>query len=271
MNKQSIVRLLRESRLLSTFDLFRFLIDVGRNLTANRVFRRQHPDFVLPPKFLAYDAYASTHAEMYFTSGQALAAYFAGLMHKHAGTDKALKIFEWGCGPARIIRHLPGMFPGQTVEVVGSDYNEKTIEWCQRHILNVTFVHNRLEPPVPYPHDHFDCIYNYSVFTHLSESSHIQWMDELRRLLVPGGILILTTHGDISRAHLLESEARDYDAGKLVVRGKVKEGKRCYVAYHSPRFVTGQLLSGFEILEHINSPTATYPQDVWVARKTGKS
>jgi trans-aconitate methyltransferase len=270
MNKQSIVRILRNTRLLSTFDYLRFVMDVYRNLSSNGQFQTQHPEFVLPPKFLAYDAYASTNAEMYYRSGRELAAYFAELIQKYAVSSAAIKIFEWGCGPARIIRHLPAMFPGQAVDVHGSDYNQRTIKWCQRHVPAITFLSNKLEPPVPCPDGYFDCIYNFSVFTHLSELSHYQWIAELRRMLVPGGILIMTTHGNTSRSHLLESEAHDYDAGNLVVRGKVAEGKRCYVAYHSPEFVSRKLLSGFEILEHISSPTVTYPQDVWVARKVEK-
>lgn len=269
MNKQDIVRFLRQTHLLSTFDNLKFMLDVVSNSSANAGFRKQYPGFMLPPKFLAYDAYASINADMYYQSGQKLAQYFAGHIKQHCGDVKQLKIYEWGCGPARIIRHLSGLFSEQDVRIFGSDYNKATINWCQQAIPDITFILNDLEPPVSFPDDSFDAIYNYSVFTHLSESSHFQWMNELRRLLKPGGILIMTTHGDISRSHLLKSEEKDYDLGRLVVRGKIMEGKRCYVAYHSPRFVSEKMLKGFQIVEHINSPSACYPQDVWVARKVG--
>ena len=268
MNKQSIVRFLRNTYLLSTFDNVRYVLDYIKNVPANTKFRREHQNFSLPPKLLAYDAYASTNAEMYYQSGHELAKYFSEFIKQHYRTESILKIFEWGCGPARIVRHMPDLFPGQELQIYGSDYNRATIKWCQQYIPGVTFLENELEPPVKLPDSSFDAIYNYSVFTHLSESSHFQWMNELRRLLRPGGILIMTTHGDISRSHLLENEKVAYNSGRLVVRGKVMEGKRCYVAYHSPKFVSEKMLSGFKILEHINSPMVCYPQDVWVACKT---
>jgi SAM-dependent methyltransferase len=41
----------------------------------------------------------------------------------------------------------------------------------------------------------FDLIYLYSVFSHLPEAMHLALLREFQRLLVPGGLLIATTHG----------------------------------------------------------------------------
>jgi hypothetical protein len=94
MNKQSIVRFLRDTHLLSTFDNLRYLLDVVKNMPSTYRFRQQHPGFTLPPKYLAYDAYASTTAEMFYQSGQKLAQYFAGLVKLHCRETRPLKIYE---------------------------------------------------------------------------------------------------------------------------------------------------------------------------------
>jgi hypothetical protein len=40
-----------------------------------------------------------------------------------------------------------------------------------------------------------DLVLCHSVFTHLPEDVQFAWLDELARILVPGGILIASTHG----------------------------------------------------------------------------
>jgi SAM-dependent methyltransferase len=48
-------------------------------------------------------------------------------------------------------------------------------------------------PPADLPSSHFDLVYLYSVFSHLSEDAQDQWLTEFSRVLRPGGVLIATT------------------------------------------------------------------------------
>ena len=114
----------------------------------------------------------------------------------------------------------------------------------------------------------FDIIYATSVFTHLSEEMHYAWMNELKRICKPNGIIFLTTHGDNCKPKLTEEELKIFEAGKLVVRGNVKEGHRTFAAYQPPQFMR-ELFKDFEILEHVTrEPEGNYiPQDVWIVRK----
>ena len=41
-----------------------------------------------------------------------------------------------------------------------------------------------------------DLIYGISVFTHLAEHEQHRWLQEIQRILQPGGIAILTIHGE---------------------------------------------------------------------------
>ena len=185
-------------------------------------------------------------------------------------TSQPLKVLEWGCGPARVIRHIGG-FLTRPAELWGSDYNPRSIRWCRRHIANERFVHNGLAPPLPLEAGSFDAVYCLSVFTHLSEAMHVAWRDELLRVLRPGGILIATLHGDHYRdRHLLPHEMDEYDGGRLVVRDAVQEGKKWYAAFHSPRYVREHLFKGLPILLHRPQPLpGCLEQDVWVVHKPG--
>ncbi|MDZ7626597.1 MAG: class I SAM-dependent methyltransferase [Ignavibacteriaceae bacterium] len=118
---------------------------------------------------------------------------------------KNIKILEWGCGPARIIRHLPRLL-NDSCEIYGSDYNSKTIVWCKKIFPEFNFSKNNLQPPLEFENNFFDIIYATSVFTHLSEEMHYAWMNELKRVCKPNGIIFLTTHGDNCKPKLTPEE-----------------------------------------------------------------
>jgi SAM-dependent methyltransferase len=113
----------------------------------------------------------------------------------------------------------------------------------------------------------FDVIYCISVFTHLSEPLHYQWVEEILRLLKPGGLFIGTFHGDRYRDHLDPDEQKKFDDGELVVRDKIREGKKNFASYHGNRFVQN-LLSPFSSCWCIDE--AGLQQTVWCALKEPK-
>ena len=51
-------------------------------------------------------------------------------------------ILDWGCGPGRIVRHLPSIV--SKAKIFGSDYNEESINWCRENIEDVGFEVNGL-------------------------------------------------------------------------------------------------------------------------------
>src|SRR5438874_1638071 len=75
------------------------------------------------------------------------------------------------------------------------------------------------------------------------------WMGELRRVLKPSGVLLLSLHGDATVGHLSRSERADYRAGRLVVRGGDLAGTNHCAAFHPPAYVRGEFARGFEVLE----------------------
>ena len=181
---------------------------------------------------------------------------------------KNVKVLDWGCGPGRIIRHLPEII-GDGSEFHGTDYNKKSIAWCRQNLKGISFNQNSLKASLPYDDDYFDIIYGISIFTHLSEQMHYEWYNELYRILRPNGIMFLTTQGDHFKVKLTDKEIQDYNNDLLIVRGKVKEGHRTYSAFHPKRFLT-KLFENAEVLEHIEQPNEEGqlpPQDIWIISK----
>ena len=265
--KQKLVYLLRKFHLLQTIDDLRYLVSLKNTWRINKAFIKEQPDFKFPPSFLAYDAYGHTNWPVYYYTGIAHAKYISQLIKDNL-ENKALAICEWGCGPARILRHMPNFSEDRKFNLYGFDYNSRTIKWCREQIEGITFDCNSTSPPLPCDSNTFDCVYNLSVFTHLSKDMHFQWINELQRIVKPGGLIIITTHGDNFKNNLVENELRDYEKGQIVIRGEIEEGKRCYVAYHPEHFISHELLkNGLEVISHHPGPVLeSLPQDVWVIR-----
>jgi len=229
------------------------------------MFKEKNPSVILPPDYMIYESFQMNYNN-YYNDSLDTAKWLIGSFEKHIEL-KNVKILEWGCGPARIIRHLPNLLD-ISCEIFGTDYNHQTIDWCQKNIPKVHFTKNNLQPPLKFNNDFFDIIYATSVFTHLSEEMHYAWFEELKRICKQKGIIFLTTHGVNCKPKLTDEELKLFEAGKLVVRGNVKEGHRTFAAYQPPEFMR-ELFSDVEILEHVTrEPEGNYiPQDVWIVRK----
>lgn len=267
ITKQKVAHLLRRIHLLQFANKLMFVSNVLSNRKSNQLFLAEHPNFVPPPAYLAYDTYNHTNWQTYYDTGLIHSSLISDLIREHVH-EKEIKICEWGCGPARVIRHLENIAGFEKIELFGTDYNEKSINWCEENIRNVRFSRNRLEPPLPLENELFDCVYAISIFTHLSEKMHYAWIDELFRIIKPNGILIFTTHGDLCSRRLLPTDKALYDSGCLVIKGQAKEGKKLFAAYHPPQFIKKNLLKDYVVIKHVNN-TAPYQleQEVWVARK----
>jgi len=260
--------LLRKTYLLAIVEQVRYRLKAWSLRSKSKKFVNQNPDFVLPPTHLAYDAYSSPDWDFYKMSGEGTATFLANdIIGKYFDIEKqTLAIYEWGCGPGRVIRHLNPRL-SKTVSVYGSDYNSETIEWCVRNISTVSFSLNHLKPPLVHENSKFDFIYCISVFTHLSETTGLLWIDELYRVLKPTGLLLITTAGNNTYdTELLSNEKKAYEEQGIVVRGKYEEGKKMYLTRHSPTYVRQKLLNKFDVIEHSPAGFPFIAQDYWLAR-----
>lgn len=265
---QRIQHALRVTRLLKPAEFLRYTFCVLRSIQGNRAFKKSHPGFVTPPKRLAFDAYAAINWNFYYRSGKTEAAYLVNLINKYYSRASSMKLLEWGCGPARIIRHLPSLL-NERAEVFGSDYNPETVNWATRCIPGVTFRKNELLPPLPFDSNTFNFAYAFSVFTHLSEPSFHLWIKEIARVLKEDALFFFTTHSDTLSGHLLPHERAKYTASGFVERGLVQEGRKMFASFHSPKYIMEHMSSDWQLLQHIvpAAPHDSHNQDRWLFRK----
>jgi ubiquinone/menaquinone biosynthesis C-methylase UbiE len=266
MKRGQISNLLRTLGLIYLTDWIRYYIQRFQNRKINKDFKKNNPDVKLPPDYLIYESFQINY-QKYYTESIDTAQWIAGHFSKHIEL-KDKRILDWGCGPGRVIRQLPSVI-GNGCEYYGTDYNDKSIEWCSKNLPNIKFNKNTLDATLPYSDNYFDIIYGISIFTHLSEKLHYDWYKELYRILKPNGIMFLTTQGDNFKVKLTNTELDKYNNGELIIRGNVKEGHRTYSAFHPETFMKG-LFNNVEILEHIETKLDSakwLPQDIWIIKK----
>lgn len=267
--KTQLISLIRTSGLSSLADQIRYRVMRIKNQSKNKLFKAENPNIPLPPPYMVYESFQMDYRK-YFTGGKEDAEWIISLTSPYSTLNHA-KILDWGCGPARIIRHLPQLL-GPTNKYFGTDYNAKTISWCKQYLgHSITFSQNELSPPLHYPADEFDLIYGISILTHLSEKNHYTWINELFRIISPTGVVMLTTHGDAFVEKLTSTEAATYHDHHIVSRSKTKEGHRTFGSFHPPAILRNIFEHcGFKVVEHLPGKriTASYiSQDVWILKK----
>jgi SAM-dependent methyltransferase len=266
IKKGQISNLLRSLGLMRLTDHVGFYLQKFKNRHINKDFKLRNPTVKLPPDYLLYESF-QLHYEKYYQGGFDTARWLIKHLEKHISLNNK-RILDWGCGPGRLIRHLPQL-TGNKCEYFGTDTNQRSIEWCAQNLENIQFNKNPINAQLPYKDDFMDVIYGISILTHLSEQLQYDWSQELLRVLRPGGILFLTTQGDNFKEKLTDTELTKYLSDQVVIRGNVQVGHRTYSAFHPPGFIR-HLFSNAEVAEHIRpdkTKNKSLPQDIWIVRK----
>ena len=117
-------------------------------------------------------------------------------------------ILDMGCGIGRMAIPLMDFVDGG--RYAGFDVSKSMIRWCRRNVstrrpdfrFDWAPVHNRKYNPFgtvadtdyrfPYEDDSFDFAFATSLFTHMSRAAIRHYLDELARVLRPGGRSLLT-------------------------------------------------------------------------------
>ncbi len=194
-----------------------------------------------------------------------------------APAERMRAILDFGCGCGRVARHWRSSFVAQRdtkderwegPEIYGCDYNPELVAWCQANLPNLRATRNELAPPTPYVTGSFDLVYALSVFSHLDEVLQRGWLAEFRRLLRPGGLLVLSVLGERMRHRLGAEEQQRFDCGEMVVQRPRMAGRNLCTVYHPRSYVEGQLLADFSEVRRfdLGSPAQVVLQDAYLAR-----
>jgi SAM-dependent methyltransferase len=221
----------------------------------------------VPPPRLRIEVAGTAGLQWFLDSGRQQAGIIRSAAERNgAPLESAGSLLDFGCGCGRVLRHWAGL---EGPAIHGSDYNERLVGWCAANLPFVTASVNELAPPLRYEDEQFDLVYAISVFTHLPHDLERAWIDELGRITAPGGLLLLTTHGDSYADRLDADERATYDSGEPVVRWPGVAGSNLCTTFHPESYVRTRLAPGLELLEHTpdGGTLGSREQDLVVFRK----
>jgi len=198
MDKETLrkVALLRNAYRLYKYLLFQPQLAIAtlRDWTAQRT-SAYTP---VPPARLRHRVHGSLDRQSFLTMGRDAAQNIRDLL---ATVERKMssfqRVLDFGCGSGRVLRHFLNEVT-TSPQLFGTDIDPEAIGWCQQNIPRVHWSINGYMPPTSFQGNTFDLIYANSVFTHLDETFQNAWLGELQRIAQPGGIVLLTVHGEYS-------------------------------------------------------------------------
>ena len=145
------------------------------------------------PRRCTPDAFSGSSGNRSLESGFRAYRLFSELAGTYAaGITAESTVLDFGCGWGRILRFwLKDIAPAN---LWGIDCYPEVLNYCKASNKWSNFALTDVFPPTPFAGDTFDLVYCYSVFSHLAEDIHRQWLQEFQRILKPGGLLIATTY-----------------------------------------------------------------------------
>lgn len=174
---------------------------------------------LVPPRGIIYTGAASGPENFVHQGKQQLEK-----LQKYAGLKSTDSVLDIGSGIGRTAIALTDVL-GKEGSYEGFDVVELGVKWCKKRIskaypnFNFTFVplFNDLyntesikatDFNFPYPDNHFDVVYSFSVFTHMGVDEIAHYLKETRRVLKPGGKCLSTffTYNDQNENFVASNE-----------------------------------------------------------------
>jgi SAM-dependent methyltransferase len=129
---------------------------------------------------------------------------------------------DFGCSSGRVVRILAAAYP--ELEWHGCDPLGEAIDWARANLPEISFERSPEHPPMDYGDETFDLVFAISVWSHFGRGAGLAWLDEMRRVLRPGGRLLVTTHGVQSLAYAAASGLREREQLETIERGLYRDG-----------------------------------------------
>lgn len=126
----------------------------------------------------------------YWLSGLADCLWLQQVAAAH-GVSLEDAVLDFGCSSGRVLRHFA--VQGVARARYGVDLQPQAVRWARRHLTGATVALSTVLPSLPLADRSLDLVYAGSVFTHIDDFEEATLL-ELRRVLKPSGVAVLTFH-----------------------------------------------------------------------------
>jgi SAM-dependent methyltransferase len=239
-----------------------YTVDAAALLPADQLAARLAADTAPLPMPEDREGYFGDRHFEYWLSGLQTALATLDFARRH-GCGRGTYV-ELGSASGRVIRHLAAQRDFN--DFWAFDINWRHICWMNEHLpYPIKAIQNSMIPTLPLQDASVDCVSAMSVFSHI-ETFELQWLAEIRRVLKPGGIALISLQTDhqlaiVTPSHALWEPLRAHPrwtedfaerlekAGKMVLRWHADRSYSSNVFYHQSyvRKVWSRL---FDIVEY---------------------
>jgi SAM-dependent methyltransferase len=148
-----------------------------------------------PGYYVAFGRRGQDDAAFFATAADVVRRLETELRWFAAGETLRTKALEIGCGPGRLMRPLSRHF----AEIHGVDVSDEMIALAREKLRDIPNARPHVSSGVglnEFPDDSFGFIYSYAVFQHIPSRDVVySYLREIRRVLVPGGLVHLQFNG----------------------------------------------------------------------------
>jgi len=213
-----------------------------------------------PPPHLCFRSAACYDTRHFLSTGARGAACIISLLEKAGRPLENIVCLDFGCGAGRLARYL---LHQRGLELHGTDVDAAAAGWCRQN-LGMDCRSNAPGSPLEYEDGTFDMVLAIAVFPHMNLKDQGFYLGELKRVLKPGGTLLLTLKGHHRRSELSLEEREMFDSGRPVVREPLYSTQRYCLAYHPREFAAGTMAPGFDLLLHVPMGSEDTGQDAYI-------
>ncbi len=216
------------------------------------------PDVPIPTASLIELTQGNHDGTQYKRLGYRFYRHLLDVIGRHRDRRQIRTVLDWGCGSGRLAANF--LVEPEPAAVCGYDLNTEAIAWCQANLTGGEFRATGRRPPLPARDGQFDLVLALGVVGGFGPTEFDDWLPELKRVLSPRGLLVMSVQGVFSAsvrfpAHALATLAKQgfLDGGRFDAENPPREDERLYRGgyYWTPEYVARHWSRHFRILEHL--------------------
>jgi len=180
-------------------------IDALRHEAARQhgVYSGIHPEDMIWRFILHHRNYPTPEAAVryYFADGAESASKLENIIREHLpalASDRKVTLLEFASGYGMVTRHLANL--QSQARLVACDIHEQAAEFIGQELHQRAVTSQHIPENLIFD-ETFDVVFALSFFSHMPETTFTRWLQTLFAAVSPGGILVFTTHGLVSRTH----------------------------------------------------------------------
>jgi len=164
-----------------------------------------HPDDFIFRFVYENPTFSSKEAaiQYYFNDGQNSAYQLSKLLNEICKYEdqQNIDLLEFAPGYGCVTRHMRNVLP--SARVTACDIHSEATNFIKEKLI-VNAITSNSVPEQLIIAEKFDVVFALSFFSHMPKTTFGRWLKKLFSLVKPGGHVIFTTHGILSRKYLLD-------------------------------------------------------------------